>query len=191
MQQRTQDKAIEGEIEPAEGSIQPAMPPAPELPLPLPDITIPVPARSRTTLTQAKVERYLEAIALGATRGLAAAYAGMGVAAMKGWIDRIPELAEAVEACEAIAAMKWLNAIEKAAEAGQWQAAAWKLERLYPDLYGRRDTREHTGPGGGPILVSTPQVQQQKASLIEEWRQQRQSSNQLSTSPPPPSQDSS
>lgn len=156
-----------------QGEIEPAMPPAPDLPLPLPDITIPVPGRARHILTQAKVERYLEGIALGATRGLAASYAGMGRAAMEGWINRIPELAEAVEACEAIAAMKWLGAIEKAAEAGQWQAAAWKLERLYPDLYGRRDMREHTGPGGGPILVQTPAAQQQKATAIEEWQNRR------------------
>lgn len=181
--QEPRTEAIEGEIEPA-------MPPAPELPLPMPDITIPVPTRARNTLTQAKVERYLEGIALGATRGLAASYAGISTAAMNGWIDRIPELKEAVESCEAIAAMKWLNVIEKAAQAGQWQAAAWKLERLYPDLYGRRDTREHTGPGGGPILVTTPVVQAQAQTAIEQWKAQRQLSNQPSTTPPPPNPDS-
>lgn len=188
-QKQTNETAIEGDV--GQGAIEAAMPAAPELPLPLPDIAIPVPPRANQTLTQAKVERYLEAVALGATRGLAASYAGMSRTAMQGWIDRIPELEEAVEACEAIAAMKWLNVIEKAAQAGQWQAAAWKLERLYPDLYGRRDLREHTGPNGGPILISTPTVQKQAQTEIERWRQARLSANQASFSPPPPNQESS
>lgn len=48
-----------------------------------------------------------------------------------------------------------LNIITKAAVAGQWQAAAWKLERMYPDRWGRRDhlKSEISGPGGGPVTL--------------------------------------
>lgn len=36
----------------------------------------------------------------------------------------------------------------------EWAAAAWMLERMHPDRYGRRDKVEHTGDGGGPIDVN-------------------------------------
>ena len=40
----------------------------------------------------------------------------------------------------------WLAVIEKAASEGElWQAAAWKLERLYPETYGRKRL-EVSGP---------------------------------------------
>jgi len=32
-----------------------------------------------------------------------------------------------------------------------WQAEAWFLERKWPDKWGRRERREVTGKGGGPI----------------------------------------
>lgn len=38
-----------------------------------------------------------------------------------------------------------LNAIELAAKSGQWQAAAWVLERRHPRRWGRRDVIEVMG----------------------------------------------
>jgi hypothetical protein len=38
---------------------------------------------------------------------------------------------------EGRAAIGWLALIEQAAREGNWQAAAWKLERRYPETYGR------------------------------------------------------
>ena len=46
-----------------------------------------------------------------------------------------------------------------AAGTTQWQALAWRLERMYPDRWGLRtrvdakvdSKNEHTGPNGGPI----------------------------------------
>lgn len=42
-----------------------------------------------------------------------------------------------------------------------WQAAAWFLERRYPEDYGRKLQAEITGKGGGPIqqAVQTDQLQ--------------------------------
>ena len=42
--------------------------------------------------------------------------------------------------------------IEQAAKDGTWQAAAWKLERRYPQEYGKT-VQEHQGKDGGPIQV--------------------------------------
>jgi hypothetical protein len=36
---------------------------------------------------------------------------------------------------------------------GQWQAAAWQLERQFPEIWGRREAHELTGPNGGPIQL--------------------------------------
>lgn len=43
----------------------------------------------------------------------------------------------------------------KSATHDTWQAAAWWLERTFPDRWGRRDrmSLEHTGRDGGPIEV--------------------------------------
>ncbi len=46
--------------------------------------------------------------------------------------------------------LQWLAKIEKAASDGAWQAAAWKLERRYPHVYGRV-VNEHVGRDNGPI----------------------------------------
>ena len=51
--------------------------------------------------------------------------------------------------------MKRLNQIEKAAEQGNWQAAAWELERCYPDEYGKRIAAEVSGKDGGSIKTET------------------------------------
>jgi cell wall assembly regulator SMI1 len=42
-----------------------------------------------------------------------------------------------LDAAEGQAVIRWLEQIEHAAMQGNWQAAAWKLERRYPDQYGR------------------------------------------------------
>jgi hypothetical protein len=44
-------------------------------------------------------------------------------------------------------------AIIGAAARASWQAAAWRLERKYPDRWGRRESHEISGPGGGPLQV--------------------------------------
>jgi hypothetical protein len=35
-----------------------------------------------------------------------------------------------------------------------WRAAAWYLERSYPDHYGHRARIEHAGTDGGPITLA-------------------------------------
>lgn len=62
------------------------------------------------------------------------------------------ELMDAVEKAEAEAVVGWLAKIEQAANAGTWQAAAWKLERRYPRTYGR-SVQEVVGADDGPVQV--------------------------------------
>lgn len=61
------------------------------------------------------------------------------------------ELVEAVELAAAEAEAGHLALIDKAAEAGIWTAAAWRLERRMPDKYGRRSRVDHGTPDGQPF----------------------------------------
>jgi hypothetical protein len=45
---------------------------------------------------------------------------------------------------EGQAGVKWLAKIEREASEGSWQAAAWKLERRYPNDYGRKVVDQRT-----------------------------------------------
>jgi len=89
-----------------------------------------------TKYTPETVQKITQAIELGATYELACGYAGIHYDTFNEWQKNKAEFSDAVKAAEGRAAVKWLAKIEAAA-AKSWQAAAWKLERRYPDKYGR------------------------------------------------------
>lgn len=116
-----------------------------------------------TKYTEEVVARVVQAVEMGATRRLAALYGGIGLTTLYEWQNEYPEFADRIKDAEARAAIRWLAKIEAASEVS-WQAAAWKLERLYPDEFGRRIIQaQHSGPEGGPIQVESSNV----ASLEE------------------------
>lgn len=112
-------------------------------------------------------KRIYDALRLGATYKLAAQYACIDHATLYRWLEKDATFATKVKEAEGAATVGWLAKIEKAASDGNWQAAAWKLERRYPDDFGRRERVEHTGADGGPI-----QVEQDVTYSLEE-RQRR------------------
>lgn len=103
-------------------------------------------------LTPDVKERLLQAIRLGATYELACQYAGITRETLRRYRQNMAFMAE-VEKAEGQAVIGWLAKIEKAASDGEWTAAAWKLERRYPELYGRR-IQEHQGNPEAPIQVT-------------------------------------
>lgn len=88
----------------------------------------------------------IEAIAEGNTRAVAAACAGVDVSTFYRWMaegeealtGQRREFFEAVKKAEADAIAAMVAIIRKAAPTS-WQAAAWWLERKYPDEWGRKD----------------------------------------------------
>ncbi|NBW77331.1 MAG: hypothetical protein EBR34_16285, partial [Sphingomonadaceae bacterium] len=82
------------------------------------------------------------AIELGATYRHACNYAGISYQTFLGWMRTNATFHDAIKEAEGKATVGWLARIEKAASEGNWTAAAWKLERRYPNDYGRRDGRE-------------------------------------------------
>ena len=110
-------------------------------------------------LTPETQARIVQAIEVGATYELAAQFGGIAYNTFNEWMKkgeaaksgRFLDFYEAVKAAEGKAAIKWLALIDKAA-AETWQAAAWKLERRYPETFGRRVVQsEISGKDGGPV----------------------------------------
>lgn len=106
----------------------------------------------RSKYTPDVVKRLTDAIRLGATYELACGYAGISFETFNEWRKAKPEFSEAVKEAEGGAAVGWLARIEQAAKDGTWQAAAWKLERRYPQDYGRT-VQEHVGKDGEPLVL--------------------------------------
>lgn len=100
----------------------------------------------RTKFTPDVQQRIVDAISLGATYEQAANYGGIAYQTFHVWMDTKPEFSEAIKAAEGKAVVMWLAKIEQAASDGNWQAAAWKLERRYPQDYGRNvQEQQHSG----------------------------------------------
>jgi hypothetical protein len=104
----------------------------------------------RSKYTPELVKKLCHAIELGATYELACQYAGISYEIFRQWRETKVGFLAAINDAEGKAVVGWLNLIEASAADGSWQAAAWKLERRYPHLYGRT-VNEHTGKDGGPI----------------------------------------
>lgn len=124
-------------------------------------------AGRRSKLTPERKQKLVDALKGGNYRQTAALYAGIGVSTFYRWLEigeadlerdkQSPEreLLEAVKEAEAQAEIAAIALISRAAADGSWQAAAWRLERKYPDRWGRRERHEHTGVDGGPITITT------------------------------------
>lgn len=97
-----------------------------------------MPAGRKTKYEPARVKKILDAIRIGSTYKLACDYAGISFETFCQWREKYVEFSDQVKEAEGAGAVGWLAKIEAAANDGNWQAAAWKLERRYPEEYGRR-----------------------------------------------------
>jgi len=127
----------------------------------------------------AHIEKLEQAILIGATYELAAMYAGISDKTFQTWRDKsetaaegtpLAELRDRLRHAEGIAAISWLAKIEKVANEGDWKAAAWKLERRYPETYGRTFNKvaltDVTGEQSWePTVIYLPS----KAPSAEQW----------------------
>jgi transposase len=117
-----------------------------------------------TKFTPETIKRLTDAIRMGATYSLACKYAGISYEIFNQWrngsgypqgttAEEKMQFVDAIQKAEGDAAVGWLTKIEKAANEGHWQAAAWKMERRYPNEYGRT-VQQIEGSDGGPLVVS-------------------------------------
>lgn len=111
-----------------------------------------------TKLTPEVQDRIIQALKAGNYVETAAEYAGIGKTTFYRWMARgeqasrgiYREFRDAVMRARAEAEARNVAIIQKAAP-DDWRAAAWWLERAFPDRWGPRQKLEHSGPEGGPI----------------------------------------
>jgi hypothetical protein len=102
----------------------------------------------RRTFDEAQQRNLLALIAAGFTRKTAARSVGCSMKTIARTAARDAAFAERLRHASHHSELKFLDRIAHAAESDQhWRAAAWALERLFPDRYARRKpaevTREH------------------------------------------------
>jgi len=122
-------------------------------------------------LNEAKQRDICAIISVGGSRTLAARYVGCAVDTIRRTAARDAGFAERLSQASATAELGLLKALLTAAkEPKNWRAAAWALERLYPDRYAQRPagnlTREQAtellAEFAESILVDLPAAMRRK-----------------------------
>ena len=116
---------------------------------------------AQSKLTPELQDKIVQAIRMGNYVETAVAYAGIHKDTFYNWLQRgkdepgsiYADFSDAVEKAKADSEVRDVALIEKAATDGSWQAAAWKLERKFPQKWGRVTRTEITGAEGKPISV--------------------------------------
>ena len=119
---------------------------------------------SRTTILNETIQNAMvEAIEAGNYASTAAEACGIGTSTHYRWMDQGEQgiepyrgYWEAIKKAEALAEMSGVNII-KTASLDTWTAAAWYLERKFPERWGRKDklTQEISGKDGKPIEIDS------------------------------------
>lgn len=116
--------------------------------------------RKQRHLTPELTDAIVQYVAEGVPLRFAAQAVGIDVGTYYKWLHRgerehggmYHEFATRVEQALGSAVAANVATVKKAAEK-QWQAAAWWLERVYPEQFGRRDAVALTGADGKPLQV--------------------------------------
>jgi len=96
-------------------------------------------ARKPKQMTTVQRERVCSMLSMGSTRGVAARVADCHPATLRAEMRRDPEFAYRVNQCESKLESICLKTLREASsDTKHWRAAAWTLERLYPNRYGKR-----------------------------------------------------
>lgn len=95
-----------------------------------------------------EIARYL---AQGVGRCDSSELSGISFETFTQWMKK-PDFSEAIKKAEASCKHRNIALIQKAALT-TWQAAAWWLERKYPNEFALKHKLEHSGDDGGPINV--------------------------------------
>lgn len=109
-----------------------------------------------TKKTEQRVEALLQSLRAGASRQRSAALAGIHRDTLHEWMKQDPAFSDAIEKAEAFAEARFLSRVATAAENERsWQAAAWILERRFPNEWRKREGVEFSGVNGQAIEVKT------------------------------------
>jgi len=94
----------------------------------------------RPVLDEIKKREILALLTVGCSLRVAARYVGCDPSTIRRTAQRDPKFAERLRQAQYHAEIGFLKNIQRAARKEQyWRAAAWALERTFPERYGRRD----------------------------------------------------
>lgn len=141
------------------------------------------PKASTPTLTDELIDTIAQAIRVGAYVETAVALAGVSKDSFYRWLRQAEsdeanevtvKLSDAVKKALAESEKRDLDVIDRAAQQGEWTAAAWRLERKFPNKWGRQSKvqLEHTGLEGGPIEIQS-MTEEEAEARIEKLLQKR------------------
>jgi len=127
-----------------------------------------------TKLTPAVIDKICDALRGGNYRETAAAYAGVARSTFNEWMQRghesksgiFRDLADAVDKALADCEARNVAMIEKAAAAGDWKAAGWFLERMFPTRWGRREHHQIDANVSTTMKVDPDDAVQQLARIL-------------------------
>lgn len=111
----------------------------------------------QSKLTPARQALAVEAIEAGVTYADAAACAGIAESTWHMWMKRSPAFREAIAAASARVELRCLQIINEAM-VKDWRAAAWFLERRFPERWGNRQQVDVAH--GGEIVFR----------VVDDWR---------------------
>ena len=105
----------------------------------LQDIDRTRPVDERTLLTKDVADDLKDKILRGLTDEQACEMAGVSYSTFVNWLNTYPLFKEFIRRVKAQVEFEALEYIQEAMAGGTWSAAAWFLERKYPQRYGKRD----------------------------------------------------
>jgi len=112
----------------------------------------------KSVLDGYKRREILAILGVGCSRRVAAEYVGCAISTIQNTADRDRNFAEKLRQKEHGSEIGYMENIRNAARTERyWRAAAWALERLHPDKYGRR----------GPDVITVDEIKSLLAQFAE------------------------
>jgi transposase len=127
-----------------------------------------------TKLTREIMSKICDALRAGNYRETAAAFAGVRKSTFYEWLRRgarasrgiYRDLHDAIEKALADSEARDVMLIGKAAGEGDWQAAAWRLERKFPERWGRRERHDVDANIKTNVKVSADEAVEELTRLL-------------------------
>jgi hypothetical protein len=126
---------------------------------------------NRPVLDEVKRLEICAILAVGGSRRLAARYVGCAHETIRNMAERDPEFLGQLKRAESQHELFYLKNIQTAAKKEQyWHAAAWMLERRFPERYGRRKPRSISVEQIVELLAQFAEIVVEELSSVQDQR---------------------
>ncbi|MDQ0417577.1 transposase-like protein [Croceifilum oryzae] len=130
-------------------------------------------------LTPEIQQKIVDSLRMGNYIETAAAYSGISKSTLYDWLKKgareengkYKNFSDAVQKAMAEAEMRDVAVISQASKEN-WQASAWRLERKYPNRWGRKTQHEISGKDGKPIEIAPKQLLADKLEQLAKKREE-------------------